>query len=116
MLRGRDDAPLLARVNALSRRDQRSAAAQAHFDKHGHAAVLHDQINLTHAATVIAFHQCQAALLQKFQRELFRLIAARLVVLRAAQVAHCGTAVSVLACGAWPKHNAGSAANQPHTN
>ena len=51
------------------------ALAQPHFDKYQRAAIIHDQVDFTHAATVISRHQFESLSLQECGGKIFRLLA-----------------------------------------
>src|SRR3990167_4803640 len=64
LLRGEDDAPLFARVDAGRRTAEIGAAPQAHLDEYQGCAVPHDQIDLAKAAAIILRNRLQPLLPQ----------------------------------------------------
>lgn len=64
MLCSADQFGLFARIDARGGTAEVCAAAHAHLDEHQRFPVLHEQIDLAEAATVVASDEFQAALLQ----------------------------------------------------
>lgn len=89
MLRRRDEFSLFTAVDAFGAAGETRMRPVTHLDKHQGLAVIHDQVDFTVAATVVAFPRF-AALRQQITPSPFFLLAAFLARRRAS--VHCGAA------------------------